>query len=139
MEVRELKVLQDIDLSQNSIKNVSELSNDKAILIKSCEGGISVISKNTSIEGDSSVSIGVGDFNKLTVDNNGVTIVSNNLAISDSNTSINKEGITTAKIESTTINNTDSIITKSITMKSNDTSIIFEWNTDTNSLVFKKA
>lgn len=139
MAVKELKVLQDIDLSQNSIKRVGSLENDKGISLKKDDISQITINDTTEIKAKTEVKLSSGDSNSISVKPEGVTISANNaLSIKSGTTEITEENITTSEISSTTTS-AGKLDATSITIKNEPNKVQIYWNSETNSLVFEKA
>ena len=138
MAVKELKVLQDIDLSQNSIKNVSSLENSNGILLKKGDSSLISINDVTTITAEESVKLSSGASNNISITPKKVTISANALSISSGKTSINDTSITTSEITSDTTS-AGKLDATSITIKNEPNNVEIYWNSETNSLVFEKA
>ena len=138
MEVRELKVLQDIDLSQNSIKNVSSLENSKGITLKKEDGAQITINDTTEIKAKTEVKLSSGDSNSISITPENINISADTLSIKSDNTEITEKKITTSEISSTTTS-AGNLDATSITIKNEPNNVKIYWDSKTNSLVFEKA
>lgn len=139
MAVKELKVLQDIDLSQNSIKRVGSLENSEGIILKK-EDDISqiTIKDTTEIKAKTEVKLSSSDSSSISVKPKVVTITANALSIESGDTEITEKKITTPEISSTTTS-AGTLDATLITIKNEPNKVQIYWNSETNSLVFEKA
>lgn len=139
MAVKELKVLQDIDLSQNSIKNVSSLENSEGIILKKEDGVQITINDTTEIKAKTEVKLSSSsDSNSISVKPKDVTISADALSIKSGDTEITGKKITTPEISSTTTS-AGTLDATSITIKNEPNNVKIYWDSKTNSLVFEKA
>lgn len=137
MAVKELKVLQDIDLSQNSIKRVGSLENDNGILLKKDDNSQITINDTTEIKAETEVKLSSGDSNSISITTKNVTISADALSIKSGDTEITEKKITTPEISSTTTS-AGELDATSITIKNEPNNVKIYWNSETNSLVFKR-